>query len=83
MFFSCFNFIIAYHLGNQQGKLDAMSYCSFAPKQGNVTFNQQKIILLKKEQLRLMSINNKKVLSTRSSLNKYKTTFNMILLQKN
>ena len=57
MFLSRFDFFIVYRPGSQQGNPDALSRQSYlALKPGDVTFEQQKSILLKPEQFRLMAL---------------------------
>jgi hypothetical protein len=57
MFLSRFDFVITYRPGNQQGKSDALSRCSYlAPKEGDETYDQQQTIILKSEHLNLHSL---------------------------
>jgi hypothetical protein len=49
---SQFRFVITYHFGHQQGKLDTLSYCSyFAPKEKDVVYEQQCDVIFKLELL--------------------------------
>jgi hypothetical protein len=57
MSLSRFDFVITYRPGNQQGKSDALSRCSYlAPKEGYETYDQQRTIILKPERLNLHSL---------------------------
>jgi hypothetical protein len=54
MSLSRFDFVITYRPGNQQGKSDALSRCSYlAPKERDETYDQQQTIILKPEHLNL------------------------------
>ncbi len=49
-----FQFVVTYHLGCQQRKLDELFYCSyFRPKEGDIAYKQQCDVILKLEQFRL------------------------------
>jgi hypothetical protein len=49
--------VITYHLGQQQGKPDALSRCSYlAPKEGDAPYNQQCDTILKPENLQLQAL---------------------------
>jgi hypothetical protein len=49
--------MITYHLGQQQGKQNALSYCSyFTPKEGDAAYDQQCDTILKLENLWLQTL---------------------------
>jgi hypothetical protein len=57
MSLSRFEFIITYRPGKQQGLSDALSRRSyFAPKEGDIAFEQQRTVLLKPEQFHLRAM---------------------------
>ena len=57
MSLSRFEFIITYRPGKQQGLSDALSRRSyFAPKEGDIAFEQQRTVLLKPEQFHLRAL---------------------------
>ncbi len=49
--------MITYHLGQQQGKPDALSCCSYLmPKEGDVAYNQQSDTIFKPKNLWLQAL---------------------------
>jgi len=52
-----FWFVITYHLGQQQGKPNVLSRCSYlTPKEGDAPYNQQCDTILKPENLQLQAL---------------------------
>jgi hypothetical protein len=57
MSLSCFNFMITYRPGSQQGWFDALLRRSYlAPKEGDTIYDQQHLVFLKPERLLLRTL---------------------------